>query len=59
MGKSKKSLGPVHDFSVEVTLIEEGKESCSIAQVKEVLKIANKLTDGGLYKLIRERAKNK
>jgi hypothetical protein len=44
----------ITDFAKDVTL-EEGKViSISIAQVKEVLKIANKKTNGALYKAIRE-----
>jgi len=43
----------INDFAKEVTLEEGGKKSISIAQVKEVLKIVNKLLSGNLYTLIR------
>ena len=43
----------VTDFAKEVTLHEGNKKSLSIAQVAEVLKIVDNLTDGSLYKTIR------
>ncbi len=42
----------VTQFSKEVTLIEGKKESISIAQVNEVLKIVNDKLNGQLYDLI-------
>ena len=45
----------VTDFARKITLEEGLKESVSIAQVKEILKIINQQTDGQLYKLIREK----
>jgi len=44
----------VTDFTSKVTRIEGGKVRISVAQVAEVIKIANKLLCGKLYKLIRE-----
>jgi len=44
----------ITDFAVEVTKLEGGKKQINIAQVKEVLKVINKLLGGKLYKLIRE-----
>ena len=44
----------VTDFSVLVTEEEGKKISLSIAQVKEVIKIVNKMLDGELYKLIKK-----
>lgn len=43
----------VTDFAKEVTLHEGNKKSLSIAQVAEVLKIVDNLTEGSLYKTIR------
>jgi hypothetical protein len=40
-------------FAVLVSLLEGKKKSISIAQIKEVLRIANVLLGGLLYKLIR------
>ena len=50
MGKKKPN---VNDFAVKVSKIEGGKKNLSIAQIKEVLKVANGLVDGKLYKAIR------
>jgi len=44
----------VNDFAKNVCAEEGGKVNLSIAQVKEVLKVTNKLTNGALYKSIRE-----
>jgi predicted DNA-binding antitoxin AbrB/MazE fold protein len=43
----------INDVARIVTLKEGKKVSVSIAQVKEMLKIVNELTDGELYKLLR------
>ena len=42
------------EFTSKVTLTEGKKVSVSIGQVREILKIVNKLTFGKLYKLIKE-----
>jgi hypothetical protein len=42
----------VNDFVRKVTIIEGKKKSISIAQVSEVVKIINDLTNGALYMLI-------
>jgi hypothetical protein len=44
----------VSDFSSKVTRKEGGKVRISVAQVAEVMKIANKLLAGKLYKLIKQ-----
>ena len=49
--KGSKSL---NDFAVKVTKLESKKKQVNIAQIKEVLKVTNKLLGGKLYKLIRE-----
>ena len=41
-------------FAVSVTKLEGKKKQVNIAQVKEILKVTNKLLTGKLYKLIRE-----
>jgi hypothetical protein len=55
--RNKKTKGgtgmKVTDFTSKVTRIEGGKVKISVAQVAEVLKIANKLLSGKLYKLIK------
>ena len=43
----------LNEFAKQLTLGEGKKESISVAQVKEVLKIANKILGGELYKLVR------
>ena len=43
----------ITDFAVKVSELEGKKKQLSIAQIKEVLKVANKLTGGLLYKTIR------
>ena len=40
-------------FSEMVARYEQGKRQVDIAQIKEVLKVVNNITYGGLYKLIR------
>lgn len=45
----------VKKFIEKVTLEEGGEISCSVAQVGEVLKIANRMLGGELYKLIKKR----
>ena len=44
----------ITDFSVKVAEIEGKKKEISIAQIKEVLRIANELTAGKIYSLIRK-----
>ena len=44
----------INEFARKVTLKEGLKKSISIAQVKEVLKIVNKVLGGELYKFIRK-----
>lgn len=44
----------INGFAIKVTKAEGGKKQVNIAQVKEILKVINKLLKGGLYKLIRE-----
>jgi len=55
MPKMKMS---VKKFIEKVTLEEGGEISCSVAQVGEVLKIANRMLNGELYKLIRRKKSN-
>ena len=43
----------INDFAKEVTLQEGLKLQISIAQVKEVLRIVNKMLDKNLYRLIK------
>lgn len=43
----------VTDFALKVAEKEGGKKQVNIAQIKEILKIANELIEGALYKLIR------
>ena len=44
----------INSFAVEVSKLEQGKKEVNIAQIKEILKVANQLLDGELYKLIRK-----
>ncbi len=44
----------INDFAKKVTLMEGKKREISIAQVKEVLSIVNKLLKGALYKTVRK-----
>lgn len=44
----------VTTFSEKVAQEEGKKKALSIAQIKEVLKVANKLLGGKLYSIIRE-----
>lgn len=43
----------INEFSKQVTLAEGLKISITIAQVKEVLRIVNKMLSGMLYKAIK------
>ena len=43
----------VSDVAVEVSKIEGKKKQLNIAQIKEILKVVNKLTHGELYKIVR------
>ncbi len=42
------------DFALRVARAEGKKKEVNIAQIKEVLRVVNKLTGGALYKSIRE-----
>lgn len=50
--KDKKMT--INDFAKKLTKAEGKKKQVSIAQVKEILKIANSLLNGKLYKIIRD-----
>jgi len=43
----------IHEFAIKVTDNEGLKKQTNIAQVKEILKVINQLTDGQLYKTIK------
>ena len=43
----------VSKFAEAVCDLESGKKEVDIAQTKEILKVANRLLGGALYKLIR------
>jgi len=45
----------INDFAVDVSYSERGKKQVNIAQIKEILKIVNSLTNGELYKIIRKK----
>ena len=45
----------IHEFSIHVTKAEGLKQSISIAQVKEVLRIVNQKTNGQLYTIIKKK----
>ena len=42
----------MNTFAESVALNEKGKKEVNIAQIKEILKIVNKLTNGSLYKIV-------
>ena len=42
----------IDKFALRVAQIEGKKKSVDIAQIKEILRIANQLTNGVLYKVI-------
>ena len=44
----------INEFAKEITKIEGKKVEVNIAQIKEVLKVTNSLTDGELYKIIKK-----
>jgi len=44
----------INDFANMVAAKEGKKKQVNIAQIKEVLKVVNRLLGGGLYKLIRK-----
>ena len=44
----------ITDFAVEVAILETGKKEVNIAQIKEILRITNDLTEGSLYEIIRK-----
>lgn len=43
----------INQFAVKVSEHEGLKKQVNIAQIKEILKVINKLTNGAFYKLIR------
>lgn len=43
----------INDFAKKVTKTEGKKKEVNIAQIKEILKIINNLTNGVLYMVIR------
>jgi len=43
----------INKFAQKVARLEGGKKEVNIAQIKEILSIIDKLTDGLLYKIIR------
>lgn len=43
----------IHEFSKLVARDETGKKQVSIAQIKEILKVTNRLLGGELYKIIK------
>jgi hypothetical protein len=45
----------ITDFSQKVAEAEGGKKQVNLAQIKEILKVVNNLTNGELYKLIRKK----
>ena len=45
--------GNINDFVVKVSQLEIGKKEVNIAQIKEILKVADRLLNGGLYRMIR------
>jgi len=42
----------LNQFAEVVALNEKGKKEVDIAQIKEILKIVNKLINGSLYKIV-------
>ena len=44
----------ITDFAIKVAKIEGKKKEVSIAQIKEILKCINQLTNKEFYKLIRK-----
>jgi predicted transcriptional regulator len=48
----------ITDFAVLVSKLEGGKINLKISQIKEVLKVANDLLGGELYKAIRKNKGN-
>jgi hypothetical protein len=53
MGMRRDAVMKVSDVAVEVSKIEGKKKQLNIAQIKEILKVVNKLTHGELYKIVR------
>ena len=45
----------IHKFAVKVTRLEGKKKSVNISQVKEILRIMNKILGGSVYALIKAR----
>jgi len=42
----------MNQFAEAVALNEKGKKEVDIAQIKQILKIVNKLVNGSLYKIV-------
>lgn len=47
----------INNFAVAVALCEGKKKQVNIAQIKEVLKVANRLLEGKLYRIVRKAKK--
>jgi len=48
----------VNEFAQLISVNEGKKKQVDIAQILEILKVSNKLTDGQLYRLIKSIPKN-
>ena len=44
----------INDFAVAVSKVEGKKKEVNIAQIKEILRVANEKLNGFLYKAIRQ-----
>ena len=44
----------INEFAVLVAMEEKGRKEVDIAQIKEILKVVNKILSGQLYRLIRK-----
>ena len=45
----------INEFCIEISKKEGKKKQVDIAQISEVIKVANDLLDGKLYELIKEK----
>ena len=45
----------INEFCIEISKKEGQKKQVDIAQISEVIKVANDLLDGKLYELIKEK----
>jgi len=52
---TKEESMTVNEFAVKIAKLEGKKKQVNIAQIKEILKIENKLLKGELYRLIRRK----